>query len=512
MLSLSNMLNHKRPAKLDITNLLNNYEDDISSLSSSPTSVSSLFSNYPFPQPHTTDSEEEERRVKAKRKRANSEQLEVLNRVFDRTFFPSTQVRAELGRQLGMSPRTVQIWFQNRRQAMRTKERQRLIKIRNDTKSKSILSHSTLTKDQSKYCSAILKTLKKHRDAGPFLDPVDPIRLNIPDYFQVIKQPMDLSTVDQKLQKNQYKSVNAFVADVRLIFQNCMQYNGTDSTIAVLCRNLKAAFEKCLRGMPPAAEEKRIEHDPIFDDFDVYDSSQQKETHSMRSCFQILNHLKAQKHLSFPFLYPVDPVALNIPDYPSIVKHPIDLSTIETKLNQNAYDSPHAFAADIKLMFNNCYLYNAPELPIYDVAKELEAIFDRQWEIKAKQPASVPRQIKPSKRPAVERKMKSRKKKKRESLSYEEKKELSERINRLTGDRLNEVIQIIQSSLPDLDKGETEIVLDIDALDINTLKRLNDFVHNKANTVHSDEGKTLANYNKSTSNSSSHSSSFDDLD
>ncbi|EIE91606.1 hypothetical protein RO3G_16317 [Rhizopus delemar RA 99-880] len=138
MLSLSNMLNHKRPAKLDITNLLNNYEDDISSLSSSPTSVSSLFSNYPFPQPHTTDSEEEERRVKAKRKRANSEQLEVLNRVFDRTFFPSTQVRAELGRQLGMSPRTVQIWFQNRRQAMRTKERQRLIKIRNDTKSKSM--------------------------------------------------------------------------------------------------------------------------------------------------------------------------------------------------------------------------------------------------------------------------------------------------------------------------------------------------------------------------------------
>ncbi|KAG1398708.1 hypothetical protein G6F60_008201 [Rhizopus arrhizus] len=390
------------------------------------------------------------------------------------------------------------------------------------------LSHSTLTKDQSKYCSAILKTLKKHRDAGPFLDPVDPIRLNIPDYFQVIKQPMDLSTVDQKLQKNQYNSVQEFVADVRRIFQNCIQYNGTGSTIAVLCRNLEAAFEKCLRGMPPAAEEKGIEHDPIFDDFDVYDSSQKKETHSMRSCFQILRHLQTQKHLSFPFLSPVDPVALNIPDYPSIVKHPIDLSTIETKLNQNAYDSPHAFAADIKLMFNNCYLYNSPELPIYDVAKELEAIFDRQWQIKSNPPASVPRPMKSSKRPAAGRKMKSKKKKKRESLSYEEKKELSERINRLTGDRLNEVIQIIQSSLPDLDKGETEIVLDIDALDINTLRQLNDYVHNKANSVHSDEGKTLAKSNrhssntfldsstesdnKSTSNSSSNSSSFDDLD
>ncbi|KAG2203734.1 hypothetical protein INT46_010668 [Mucor plumbeus] len=61
--------------------------------------------------------------LKAKRRRASSKQLDVLNKVFERTFFPSTQLRAELGRQLGMSPRTVQIWFQNRRQAIRTRER-----------------------------------------------------------------------------------------------------------------------------------------------------------------------------------------------------------------------------------------------------------------------------------------------------------------------------------------------------------------------------------------------------
>ncbi|KAI8369962.1 Homeodomain-like protein [Blakeslea trispora] len=61
--------------------------------------------------------------IKAKRRRASTKQLDVLNKVFEKTFFPSTQLRAELGRQLGMSPRTVQIWFQNRRQAIRTKER-----------------------------------------------------------------------------------------------------------------------------------------------------------------------------------------------------------------------------------------------------------------------------------------------------------------------------------------------------------------------------------------------------
>ncbi|KAG1401571.1 hypothetical protein G6F60_006292 [Rhizopus arrhizus] len=130
---------YKRPLMLNINSLLNDdCEQDNNtrtpslspSLTSSPSSVSSSYSSYPFPnqQEDFWDKDYDDERVKAKRRRANGEQLEVLNRVFDRTFFPSTQVRAELGRQLGMSPRTVQIWFQNRRQAMRTKERQRLVR------------------------------------------------------------------------------------------------------------------------------------------------------------------------------------------------------------------------------------------------------------------------------------------------------------------------------------------------------------------------------------------------
>ncbi|RIB00451.1 homeobox domain-containing protein, partial [Gigaspora rosea] len=61
--------------------------------------------------------------VKAKRKRANANQLKVLNDVFARTFFPSTELRIQLGKELGMAPRTVQIWFQNKRQSWRSKTR-----------------------------------------------------------------------------------------------------------------------------------------------------------------------------------------------------------------------------------------------------------------------------------------------------------------------------------------------------------------------------------------------------
>ncbi|KAF9159176.1 hypothetical protein DFQ26_006838 [Actinomortierella ambigua] len=59
--------------------------------------------------------------VKAKRKRANASQLSVLNAAFARSYFPSTEERLRLSKQCKMCPRTVQIWFQNKRQSVKAK-------------------------------------------------------------------------------------------------------------------------------------------------------------------------------------------------------------------------------------------------------------------------------------------------------------------------------------------------------------------------------------------------------
>ncbi|CAO3664569.1 unnamed protein product [Umbelopsis vinacea] len=75
------------------------------------------------PSPYQSPSPRYSPSIKAKRKRASAGQLDVLNQVFTQTFFPSTEMRNELAKQLGMSPRTVQIWFQNKRQSIRTRER-----------------------------------------------------------------------------------------------------------------------------------------------------------------------------------------------------------------------------------------------------------------------------------------------------------------------------------------------------------------------------------------------------
>ncbi|THH07499.1 hypothetical protein EW145_g3337 [Phellinidium pouzarii] len=57
--------------------------------------------------------------VKKKRKRADAAQLKVLNEVYARTAFPTTEERMELAKKLDMSARSVQIWFQNKRQSTR---------------------------------------------------------------------------------------------------------------------------------------------------------------------------------------------------------------------------------------------------------------------------------------------------------------------------------------------------------------------------------------------------------
>ncbi|KAF9907325.1 hypothetical protein EC991_011147 [Linnemannia zychae] len=104
---------------------------------SKPGSKNSSHSVHPFDMPVDTpvspskgtkrDREQEEEPfapedgVKAKRKRANAEQLSVLNAAFERSYFPSTEERLRLSKQTKMCPRTVQIWFQNKRQSVKAR-------------------------------------------------------------------------------------------------------------------------------------------------------------------------------------------------------------------------------------------------------------------------------------------------------------------------------------------------------------------------------------------------------
>ena len=64
---------------------------------------------------------------------------------------------------------------------------------------------------------------------------------------------------------------------------------------------------------------------------------------------------------SGPFLQPVDPVALNIPDYPDVVKEPMALSTIQRRIETQMITTKEEFAVLMRLVFSNACLYNKPE-------------------------------------------------------------------------------------------------------------------------------------------------------
>jgi len=67
--------------------------------------------------------------------------------------------------------------------------------------------------------------LKWSHIANPFYAPVDPVALNIPNYFKIIKNSMDLITVGNKLRKELYPTAKGFEDDMRLIFVNCFRFN-----------------------------------------------------------------------------------------------------------------------------------------------------------------------------------------------------------------------------------------------------------------------------------------------
>uniref|UniRef100_A0A2P2M887 Bromodomain-containing protein n=1 Tax=Rhizophora mucronata TaxID=61149 RepID=A0A2P2M887_RHIMU len=98
-------------------------------------------------------------------------------------------------------------------------------------------------------------------------------------------------------------------------------------------------------------------------------------THQCTALLKALMHHPA----GWVFNQAVDPVKLNIPDYFSIIKNPMDLGTIKSKLDRNLYLCPEEFAADVRLTFSNAILYNPQENGVHQMAVELKVFFETKW-------------------------------------------------------------------------------------------------------------------------------------
>jgi len=314
-------------------------------------------------------------------------------------------------------------------------------------------------KEELKLCNRIISKLQKHKSATPFLLPVD--RNIYPQYYELIPKPMDLSTLKTKLNKGKYDKVSKFESDTRLIFRNCYTFNDSSSFLSQQAHILESYFNKemsydlmkskenvhteeekssikirqsmspepmertktviSLKNSIPENEVKESSSKSRKLDDENMDEKEKSKLNSTRSInnaaevsskrvkkdngghdndnippanadtkdltmgskeyhkCQVLTK-KMQKHkYGIPFLEPVDPVALNIPTYFTIIKHPMDLSTIDTKLSKKKYTSLLDYYKDVDLMFRNCFKFNLPNDYVYQAGKSLQAFFEKEW-------------------------------------------------------------------------------------------------------------------------------------
>lgn len=92
-----------------------------------------------------------------------------------------------------------------------------------------------------------MNKLKTHKSSWPFLKPVN--REDVDDYYEVIKEPIDLETISQRIKSGHYKDVQTFKDDVIRMFTNCRQYNDKDTIYWLLANSLQDYITPYLKEM-----------------------------------------------------------------------------------------------------------------------------------------------------------------------------------------------------------------------------------------------------------------------
>lgn len=307
-------------------------------------------------------------------------------------------------------------------------------------------STAPMTPVQKSFLVEKLKNTKKTKHAIAFLAPVDPVALNIPTYPDVIKRPMDLGTLESNLKADKYPSVQAFADDLQLIVDNAAKFNGPTHGVTHAGNNMLAYTNNFMKKVPsptqtgpqkvvkkfspappkPSAPRRDVRPPPqppvkersntgeafalqpdgmpqIRRDSQTsrparaikppanrevtYPKPKRREhLLELKFCEHVLDEIRGPKHAqtNHLFLMPVDPVALNIPTYRQIIKHPMDLGTMTQKLKQGQYGKASEVRKDFDLMIDNCLAFNPPGNAVRDLGIQLRREFDVLWREKEK--------------------------------------------------------------------------------------------------------------------------------
>jgi transcription initiation factor TFIID subunit 1 len=192
----------------------------------------------------------------------------------------------------------------------------------------------------------ILNELRDSPYSQPFLQPVSAKK--VPDYYKVIKSPIDLQTIRKKIHDKHYKDLATFLADIHLLVDNSTTYNGHAHVITIQAQSL---YDYCMQRVNDKRDKlTRLEKaiNPLLDDNSLIAFNYILEKLFDENIMSIEN--------SYSFLKPVNKAKYK--DYYDIVKCPIDLETIRAKILAKKYTTKDQFTDDFELLYDNCVKYN----------------------------------------------------------------------------------------------------------------------------------------------------------
>ncbi|XP_008327842.1 bromodomain-containing protein 4 [Cynoglossus semilaevis] len=348
--------------------------------------------------------------------------------------------------------------------------------------------------DQLGYCGSLVREMlsKKHANyAWPFYKPVDVDALGLHDYHDIIKHPMDLSTIKAKLENRQYREPQEFATDVRLMFSNCYKYNPPDHEVVSMARKLQDVFEMRFAKMPDELESKPLvsppapplhhpapvkppppmAHIPSSSDSSS-DSSSESESStddSEEERAQRLAELQEQLKAVHEQL-----AALSQPQASKPKR--------KEKEKKEKKKDKHKKKATMPGLGDEIQ----DSTPVPQLSKKTKTSTNNNKEMSKKKTSkkegmrnSHPSNLPPV--PNVEDDLgaggSSAIGEKCKPMTYEEKRQLSLDINKLPGDKLGRVVHIIQSREPSLkNSNPDEIEIDFETLKPSTLRELERYV------------------------------------
>ncbi|KAJ1607503.1 FALZ protein [Cryptosporidium canis] len=94
-------------------------------------------------------------------------------------------------------------------------------------------------------CKKITQCLIDSPYGAPFIHPVD--ENDAPDYYNLIEQPIDLTTIMNKIKQDLYESIEQYRSDINLVFINCKKYNESNSLIVEWSNKVQSEFDQLFK-------------------------------------------------------------------------------------------------------------------------------------------------------------------------------------------------------------------------------------------------------------------------